>query len=63
MGVIMESNLKYVKRKLNDPKLNISALEREIKISRYLLTQIAKGNDAKCSLVDLLYVYFKQISE
>jgi hypothetical protein len=59
----MESNLKYVQRKLNDPKLNISALVREIKISRYLLNQIAIGKDAKCSLVDLLYVYFKQIAE
>jgi hypothetical protein len=59
----METNLQYVKRKLNDPKLNISAMERETKISRYLLNQIANGNDAKCSLVDLLYVYFKKISE
>jgi hypothetical protein len=59
----METNLQYVKRKLNDPKLNISAVEREIKISRYLLNQIATGNDAKCSLVDLLYIYFKKMSE
>jgi hypothetical protein len=59
----MESNLQYVQRKLNDPKLNISALVREINVSRYLLNQIAIGNDAKCNLVDLLYEYFKEISE
>ena len=55
----METNLQFVKRKLSDPKLNINALAKELGIQRYRLDKIAKGGDVKFSLVESLYVYFK----
>ena len=55
----METQLEYVRRKLNDPKINIKAVAAEIGINRYRLDKIAKGGDVKFSLVESLYVYFK----
>lgn len=55
----METQLEYVRRKLNDPKINIKAVAAEIGINRYRLDKIAKGGDVKFNLVESLYVYFK----
>lgn len=55
----MESNLQYVVRKLNESRCNFSAIQRDIGISRYRLDKIAKGGDIKFSLVECLYIYFK----
>lgn len=59
----METNLEYVRRKLNDPKINVKAVAAEIGINRYRLDKIAQGGDVKFSLVEALYIYFKNIAE
>ena len=59
----METNLEYVKRKLNEPQCNVGALADRLGIQRYRLDKIAKGGDVKFSLVESLYVYFKNSAE
>ena len=59
----MESNLEYVQRKLSDPKTNIAAISHEIGISRFILDKMAKGGDVRFSLVESLYIYFKNSPE
>lgn len=53
------THYEYVQQKLSDPKIKIFILSEELKISRYILNKIAKGGDVKFSLVESLYVYFK----
>ena len=55
----METNLEYVRRKLNEPQCNVGALADRLGIQRYRLDKIAKGGDVKFRLVESLYVYFK----
>ena len=55
----METQLEYVRRKLNDPKMNIKAVAAEIGINRYRLDKIAKGGDVNYALIESLYVFFK----
>lgn len=59
MGVIMESDLDYVRRKLKDPIYNIGAIANQLNIQRYRLDKIIKGGDAKFSLIETLCIYFK----
>jgi hypothetical protein len=59
----METQLEYVRRKLNDPKMNIKAVAAEIGINRYRLDKIAKGGDVNYALIESLYVFFKASNE
>ncbi len=59
----METQLEYVRRKLNDPKINIKAVATEIGINRYRLDKIAKGGDTNYALIESLYVFFKASNE
>jgi hypothetical protein len=59
----METNLQFVKRKLNDPKLNINALAKELGINRYRLDKIASGGHVSSMLIESLYLYFKDGQE
>jgi hypothetical protein len=59
----METQLEYVRRKLNDPKINIKAVATEIGINRYRLDKIAKGGDVNYALIESLYVFFKASNE
>ena len=59
----METNLEYVRRKLNEPQCNVSSVANKLSIKRYRLDKIAKGGDVKFSLVESLYVYFKNSAE
>jgi hypothetical protein len=54
----METQLEYVRRKLNDPKINIKAVAAELKLNRYRLDKIAKGGDVNYALIELLYLFF-----
>lgn len=58
----METNLEYVKRKLQDPIYNIGAIANQLGIQRYRLDKIIKGGDVKFSLVEILFIYFKNSS-
>jgi hypothetical protein len=60
--IIMESDLDYVRRKLQDPIYNIGAIANQLNIQRYRLDKIIKGGDAKYSLIETLSVYFKNIA-
>ena len=59
----METQLEYVRRKLNDPKINIKAVAAELGINRYRLDKIAKGGDVNYALIESLYVFFKASNE
>jgi hypothetical protein len=59
----METQLEYVRRKLNDPKINIKGVAAEIGINRYRLDKIAKGGDVNYALIESLYVFFKASAE
>ena len=59
----METQLEYVRRKLNDPKINIKAVAAEIGINRYRLDKIAKGGDVNYALIESLYLFFKASNE
>jgi hypothetical protein len=59
----METQLEYVRRKLNDPKMNIKAVAAELGINRYRLDKIAKGGDVNYALIESLYVFFKASNE
>jgi|LakMenE18May11ns_1017448.scaffolds.fasta_scaffold6921294_2 hypothetical protein len=59
----METQLEYVRRKLNDPKMNIKAVGIELGINRYRLDKIAKGGDTNYALVESLYIFFKASAE
>jgi hypothetical protein len=59
----METQLEYVRRKLNDPKMNIKAVAAEIGINRYRLDKIAKGGDVNYALIESLYLFFKASNE
>jgi len=58
-----ESKLDYVQRKLSDPKNNIGAISREMGISRFILDKITKGGDIRYSLIESLYIYFKNSAD
>ena len=55
----MESDIEYVRRKLQDPIYNIGAIANQLGIQRYRLDKIIKGGDAKFSLIETLCIYFK----
>jgi hypothetical protein len=59
MGVVMESDFDYVRRKLQNPIYNIGAIANQLGIQRYRLDKIIKGGDAKFSLIETLRIYFK----
>jgi len=59
----MNINLEYVRRKLNEPNCNISAVSDILGIKRYRLDKIAKGGDVRFSLIEALYIYFKNSAE
>ena len=59
----METQLEYVRRKLNDPKINIKAVAAELKLNRYRLDKIAKGGDVNYALIESLSVFFKASNE
>ena len=59
----METQLEYVRRKLNDPKINIKAVAAELNLNRYRLDKIAKGGDVNYALIESLSVFFKASNE
>jgi hypothetical protein len=55
----METQLEYVRRKLNEPQCNVSSVANKLSIKRYRLDKIAKGGDVKYSVIEMLYIHFK----
>jgi hypothetical protein len=55
----METNLEYVQRRLLEPSVNIAGLSKELGISRFILDKLAHGGEVRFSLVEAIYIYFK----
>jgi hypothetical protein len=55
----METNLQYVQRRLSEPSVNIAGLSKELGISRFILDKLAHGGEVRFSLVEAIYIYFK----
>ena len=59
----MESNKQYVVRKLNDPACNVSGVINRLKLTRSTILKLKNGGDVRFSVVEALYIYFKNSAE
>ena len=62
-GVIMETQLDYVLRKLNDKQINVPAVAKAISVSKQNLYNMIKIQDGKASLVDSLATHFRKLGD
>ena len=61
--VIEPTKLQYIQRKLSSKTIKISKLSDELNISRYILDKIAHGGEVRYSLVEAIYIHFKNSAE
>lgn len=59
----METQLDYVLRKLNDARINVPAVAKEIGTSKQNLYNVIKNKDGKASLIDDLAAHFKKLAD
>ena len=55
----MESNKQYVIRKLKSPTINILGICNTLGLSRSTIYKLMADGDVRFSVVEALYVYFK----
>ncbi len=59
----MESNKEYVVRKLNEPMCNVAGVIKHLKLTRSTILKLKNNGDVRFSVVEALYVYFKNSAE
>lgn len=59
----METDIEYVRRKLNDVRFSRGAIAKDFGMQRFRLDKIAKGGDANVGLVELLAIYLRKLAE
>ena len=59
----MESNKQYVIRKLKSPTINILGICNTLGLSRSTILKLKQNGDVKSSVIEALFVYFKNSAE
>jgi hypothetical protein len=59
----MEKNKEYVVRKLNEPMCNVAGVTQHLGLTRSTMLKLKQNGDVKSSVIEALYVYFKNSNE
>ena len=59
----METNKDYVVRKLNEPMCNVAGVTQHLGLTRSTMLKLKKGGDVRFSVIEALFIYFKNSAE